>query len=80
MHDGCSGAFQSGKQVVDKIRVMGFNTSPMAKILEIDCSNCDTVFKMEYMESKCPSCGMVYGVTPCHSHSAEFVKPAGVEY
>ncbi len=80
MHDGCSGAFQSGKQIVDKIRMMGFNTSPLANSLEIDCSNCGTIFKMEYMESKCPSCGMIYGVTPCHSHNAEFVKPAGVEY
>jgi len=22
MHDGCSGAFESGKQIVDKIRIM----------------------------------------------------------
>lgn len=80
MHDGCSGAFESGKQIVDKIRMMGFNKSPVATSLEIDCTNCDAVFQMEYMESQCPSCGMVYGVTPCHSHAAEFVKAAGVKY
>ncbi len=80
MHDGCSGAFQSGKQIVDKIRMMGFNTSLLGAPLEIECSNCDTVFQMEFMESHCPSCGMVYGVTPCHSHSAEFVKAAGIKY
>jgi len=80
MHDGCSGAFESGKQIVDKIRMMGFNTTPLTVPLEIHCSNCDTIFQMEYMESKCSSCKMVYGVTPCHSHGAEFVKAAGVEY
>lgn len=80
MHDGCSSAFQSGKEIVDKIRTMGFNKNPVGNALEINCTNCDTVFKMEFMESECPSCGMVYGVTPCHSHSAEFVKAAGVKY
>lgn len=80
MHDGCSGAHESGKEIVDKIRMMGFNKSPVATALEIDCTNCDEVFQMEYMESQCPSCGMVYGVTPCHSHTAEFVKAAGVKY
>ncbi|MBU1344202.1 MAG: hypothetical protein KKE44_17705 [Proteobacteria bacterium] len=80
MHDGCSGAFESGKQIVDKIRMMGFNKSLIGAPLEILCSKCDAMFQMEYMESQCPVCGMVYGVTPCHSYSAEFVKPAGVNY
>ena len=80
MHDGCSGAFESGKQIVDKIRMMGFNSAPLAAPLEIDCSNCHTHFQMEMMESKCPDCGMVYAVTPCHSHSSEFAKAAGVNY
>ncbi len=80
MHDGCSGAYESGKQIVDKIRMMGFNTNPLAASLEINCTNCDTVFQMEFMESACPDCGMIYGVTPCHSHSSEFVKAAGVDY
>jgi hypothetical protein len=80
MHDGCSGTFESGKQIVDKIRMMGFNASPLATSLEIHCTNCDTVFQMEFMEGECPSCQMVYGVTPCHSHSSQFVKAAGVKY
>lgn len=46
--DGCSSAFESGKQIIDKIRIMGFNKSPMATILEIGCTNCDVVFQMEY--------------------------------
>lgn len=80
MHDGCKSAFENGKQIVDKIRTMGFNTSPIGIELEIECTNCDTVFQMAFMESTCPSCNMVYGVTPCHSHSAQFVKAAGVNY
>ncbi|MCP4723140.1 MAG: hypothetical protein GY860_27115 [Desulfobacteraceae bacterium] len=80
MHDGCSGAYESGKEIVDKIRMMGFNTTPLDPTLKIDCSNCHTPFQMEVMESQCPSCGMVYGVTPCHSHSSEFAKAAGVNY
>ncbi|MBA3009176.1 MAG: hypothetical protein KKF12_20845 [Proteobacteria bacterium] len=80
MHDGCSGAFESGKQIVDKIRMMGFNSTPLACPLEINCHNCHTLFQMETMESRCPSCGMVYGITPCHSHSSEFAKAAGVDY
>ena len=80
MHDGCSGAYESGKEIVDKIRMMGFNSTPLASSLEIDCNNCHNPFEMEMMESQCPSCGMVYGVTPCHSHSSEFAKAAGVKY
>ncbi len=80
MHNGCSGTFESGKQIVDKIRVMGFSAAPLAESLAINCDNCDNAFKMEHMESSCPSCGMVFGVTPCHSHSAQYVKAAGVNY
>jgi hypothetical protein len=80
MHEGCSGASESGKQIVDKIRMMGFNHNPIGVAFEINCSHCDTVFKMKKMEAKCPSCQMVYGVTPCHSYSAEFVKAAGINY
>ena len=80
MHDGCTSTFESGKEIVDKIRMMGFNDSLLTAVLDINCSKCDNVFQMEKMEAMCPSCGMVYGVTPCHSYSAEFVKAAGVNY
>ncbi len=80
MHDGCSGTFDSGKQIVDKIRMMGFNTSPLATSFDINCTNCENTFLMEKMEAACPLCGMVFGVTPCHSHGAQFVKPAGIDY
>lgn len=80
MHEGCSGHFASGKQIVDKIRMMGFNKNLLTTPLKMNCSNCDTVFQMNTMESLCLSCNMVYGVTPCHSHSVQFVKAAGVNY
>ncbi len=78
-HDGCSGSFESGKDVVDKVRMMGFNVQPMAMPLEIDCE-CGTKFEMVTHEDKCPKCGMVYGVTPCHSFDVNAVQAAGVEY
>ncbi len=80
MHDECSGNIESGKHIVDKIRMMGFNNNKLPVAFEISCRNCDNLFRMEMMETMCPSCGMVYGVTPCHAHSAEFVKAAGVNY
>lgn len=80
MHDGCTAAFENGKQIVDKIRMMGFNTSPSGTPLMIDCNNCNSQFEMTTMESVCPKCQMVYGVTPCHSHSAAAVKAAGINY
>jgi len=45
MHNGCSGDHESGKQIVDKIRMMGFNSSPLEAPLEITCTNCDTIFQ-----------------------------------
>jgi hypothetical protein len=80
MHDGCSQCFDNGMQVVDKIRMMGFNNTSLGVPLEIKCTNCDITFEMETMECICPECRMVFGVTPCHSHSAEFVLPAGIDY
>ena len=80
MHFGCTGEYESGKEIVDKIRMMGFNTAPLPSPLEITCSHCSADFEMDFMETQCPDCGMVYGVTPCHSHSAEFIKAAGIGY
>jgi len=79
MHDGCSGNFESGKQVVDKLRAMGFSSGQMAIPLEIKCGECGETFLMETFEASC-SCGTVYGVTPCHAFSAEHVQAAGKNY
>lgn len=80
MHDGCSGSFASGRDVVAKLRMMGFSHYPMEVPLELACRNCGQPMKMLTFEFACPSCGAVHGVTPCHAHSAEFVLCAGPGY
>ncbi len=79
MHDGCSGSFNNGKQVVDKIRMMGFAGEAMPVPLIIECPECGESFAMKTFEGKC-SCGMVFGVTPCHASSADHVQAAGKDY
>lgn len=80
MHDGCSGQFGSGAQVVDKIRMMGFNIQMMPMPMTITCVNCATEFQMDCFEGQCPHCRMVYGVTPCHAFDPANVMPAGIDY
>lgn len=79
MHDGCSGSFQSGKEVVNKVRMMGFSEGALPIPMEIKCE-CGTAFTMEYFEDQCPTCNMVYGVTPCGCHDPKQVKAAGIDY
>jgi len=78
MHDECSGNLESGKQIVDKIRMMGFNKMSLPVAFEPNCKNCGYLFQIKMMDAVCPSCGMVYGVTPCHAHNVDFVRAAGV--
>ena len=80
MHDGCSGTFVSGRAVVDKLRMMGFSQGALAEPFHLSCQHCGKPMVMETFEHACPACGAVHGVTPCHSHSAEFVQCAGPEY
>ncbi len=77
MHDGCMGSFENGKQVVAKLRMMGFSNQPMPFPLELTCERCEIVFQMITFETKCPGCGMVYGVTPCHAFDPSNVMAAG---
>jgi len=79
-HGNCSGSFESGAQVVDKIRQMGFAEQNMPMPFDITCPKCGEVFEMETFESKCPKCDMVFGVTPCHAFDPENVMPAGKNY
>ena len=37
MHSGCSGSFENGKQIVDKLRMMGFSDGLMPAPAEFDC-------------------------------------------
>ncbi len=80
MHDGCGGSFINGSQVVDKLRMMGFSRHRLPLEVNLVCSGCDQSFVMETLESRCPHCGMVYGVTPCHAHDTKSIQPAGVNY
>jgi hypothetical protein len=79
MHDGCAGQFSSGEQVVNKVRMMGFNIQPMPMPMPVACS-CGTEFEMDCYEGQCPSCRMVYGVTPCHAFDPANIMAAGVDY
>jgi len=80
MHDGCAALFDNGKQIADKVRMMGFEGMSMPEPLKIRCSNCDGDFLMQTMVSACPACNMVYAVTPCHAGSPDNVMPAGIGY
>jgi hypothetical protein len=80
MHDGCIGSFESGAQVVNKLRMMGFSGYALPTPTEINCEGCQTVFVMETLEAKCSNCGMVYGVTPCHATDTASIQAAGIDY
>lgn len=80
MHEGCNGSFEGGRLVVDKIRMMGFNTRPMPEVHTLECVECGEDFQMTHMESKCPNCNMVYGVTPCSVNYPERIKAAEINY
>ncbi|WP_028975033.1 hypothetical protein [Spirochaeta cellobiosiphila] len=79
MHEGCTGQFKEGSQVIDKIRMMGFSDQNLPIPLVLECSHCGQSFIMRTFESHC-DCGQVYGVTPCHADSAENVVRAGINY
>jgi len=80
MHDGCSGSFTDGKQVVDKVRMMGFSEQFMPMPLNVPCVVCEKEFEMETFEAKCPECGAVHAVTPCHAFDPANVMSAGKGY
>lgn len=79
MHDGCSGSFENGKQVVNKLRMMGFSDGAMPIPVEFECE-CGEHIVMDSFEYKCPKCSMVYGVTPCHAFDLNNIMPAGKDY
>lgn len=80
MHDGCSGNYNSGVEVAEKVRAMGFSDQLMPMALDIKCHGCGKELLMETFETKCPECGMVHAVTPCHAFDPENIKPAGINY
>ncbi len=80
MHEGCSAEFADGKQVVDKVRMMGFSPQPLPMALPVDCRECGMSFEMTTFETRCPECGSVHAVTPCHAFDPANVLSAGVGY
>ena len=80
MHEGCHGQFESGAQVVNKLRMMGYSGYAMPQPIELICEGCQTSFVMATFEARCGHCGMVYGVTPCHATDAASIRAAGVDY
>ena len=79
MHDGCSGSFENGKEVVDKVRSMGFDQQAPPAPLFYTCS-CGLEQEMLSFVHSCEKCSMVVGVTPCHAFDAENVLEAGKGY
>ncbi|WP_277058139.1 hypothetical protein [Trichlorobacter lovleyi] len=80
MHQGCDGSFGGGAGVVDKLRMMGYSGMAMPVETRLVCEGCGTSFQMKTMEDRCPQCGMVYGVTPCHAHDPHSIQAAGIGY
>ena len=69
-----------GKQIADKVRMMGYDRIPMATAHDLTCAHCQGDFKMVTMVTQCPHCAMVYAVTPCHAHDAGSVQAAGIDF
>ncbi|QOX78183.1 hypothetical protein FY034_04270 [Trichlorobacter lovleyi] len=80
MHQGCDGSFGGGAGVVDKLRMMGYSGMAMPVETRLVCEGCGTAFQMKTMEDRCPQCGMVYGVTPCHASDPRSIQAAGIDY
>ncbi len=64
---------------VDKIRRKGVSNEALPQTFEISCT-CGNRFTMSTHEDQCPSCQMVYGVTPCSADSIENVVAVGINY
>ena len=76
MHDGCSGSFTDGKQVIEKLKMMGFDQQYMPLPATLNCE-CGETLTMDTFVYKCPHCGMHYAVTPCHAFDASNIMKAG---
>ena len=77
MHDGCSGKFDDGMQVLAKLRMMGFSKQTMPFPMTFTCKECGEEITMTTFEYECPHCGMIYAVTPCHAFDVENILRAG---
>ena len=78
MHDGCGGDITTGREVVGKLRMMGFSQGRIPEPFSIACHHCGQPMLMVTYEYACPACGAVHGVTPCHAFSPDHVQCAGL--
>ena len=72
--------FENGQQVVDKLRETQYGKLCLPLPMKIKCQGCGETFEMVTFEQKCPKCGMVHGVTPCHAGDPDNVHSAGIDY
>ncbi len=75
----CSCGTATGKETVNKVRAKGISNALLPIPHQLNCE-CGEVFLMRTYETKCPSCNMVYAVTPCSADKVENVKAADVNY
>lgn len=81
MSCGCGSVNKNdGKNIVDLVRSKGKGDFPLRTPHELECVNCNKTFTMTTHVDKCPSCNMVYGVTPCSSHDKNNILAADVNY
>lgn len=78
-NDGCAPDLTDGKAIVDKVRKVQVSNGELAVPFIIECE-CSQQFLMKTFESRCPNCGMVFGVTPCSSNDKNNIKAAGIDY
>jgi len=78
-NDGCAPDLNDGKAIANKVRQVGVREGLLETPHMIECE-CGQTFEMVHFEEKCPSCQMVYAVTPCSSHNKDNIKPAGINY
>lgn len=74
MHDGCAGGGNTGDEVLNKVRQMGFSGLPIPVPLRVRCGRCGETFEMAYFEDACTACGAVHAITPCHADDAGSVR------
>ncbi len=80
MEEKSTCSFDNGMMVIDKLREMGFEKREMPHTTIYQCKECNNEFEMTHLETKCPQCGMVYGVTPCSTSDPDKIMAAGINY
>lgn len=77
MHEGCTGSSTNGLEVLQKVRMRGFSKKAMPQVASFDCHDCQEQVNMSTFEFTCPSCGLIYAVTPCSASDVSKIQSAG---